>query len=216
MLAKSSYFASDGAAYELFLGRWTKRLSAPVLDFAEFPPEGALLDVGAGTGSMAFAMADRWPSRRILAIDIAEPYVAYAQSRARTAPPIFEAGDAAQLRYDNDTFAGAAAQLVLNFVPQPERALGEMRRVTRTGGRIAAAAWYTSGCSGTRRRESTRRPARPAIGSFPRRSRFRMLCRSYSKRQVWLRSSTGSITIPNGLWGLLMTTGSRSWAGRVR
>jgi ubiquinone/menaquinone biosynthesis C-methylase UbiE len=141
VLAKSSYFASDGAAYELFLGRWTKRLSAPVLDFAEFPPEGALLDVGAGTGSMAFAMADRWPSWRILAIDIAEPYVAYAQSQARIAPPIFEAGEAAQLRYDNDTFAGAAAQLVLNFVPQPERAMGEMRRVTRTGGRIAAAVW---------------------------------------------------------------------------
>ena len=56
MLAKSNYHASDGAAYELFLGRWTKRLAQPVLAFAEFAPEGTLLDVGTGTGSLAFAI----------------------------------------------------------------------------------------------------------------------------------------------------------------
>jgi precorrin-6B methylase 2 len=70
MPARSTYHASDGAAYELFLGRWTKRLAAPLLDFAEFPPDGALLDVGTGTGSLAFAMAARWPKRETLGIDI--------------------------------------------------------------------------------------------------------------------------------------------------
>ena len=34
MLARSSYHASDGAAYELFLGRWSKRLAEAVLDAA--------------------------------------------------------------------------------------------------------------------------------------------------------------------------------------
>src|SRR6202011_1952436 len=129
MPANSTYFANDGAAYELFLGRWTKQIAPPLLDFAQFPPAGAFLDVGTGTGSLAFAMAARWPDRRIAGIDTAAPYIAYARSRANGCRPAFAIGDAARLPHDGASFAGVAAQLVLNFVPQPHLAVGEMRRV---------------------------------------------------------------------------------------
>ena len=56
MPVASTYQASDGAAYEIFLGRWTKQLAPRLLDFASFAPDGPLLDVGTGTGSLAFAM----------------------------------------------------------------------------------------------------------------------------------------------------------------
>ncbi|HEY6254367.1 MAG TPA: methyltransferase domain-containing protein [Xanthobacteraceae bacterium] len=135
----STYHASDGPAYEVFLGRWTKRLAEPFLDAAEFASDGALLDVGTGTGSLALAMAARWPARRIVGIDIAKPYIAYAQSRASS--PVFEIGDAAALPYGDAAFAGAAAQLVLNFVPEPLHAVREMRRVTRPDGTVVAAVW---------------------------------------------------------------------------
>jgi SAM-dependent methyltransferase len=141
MPANSTYFANDGAAYELFLGRWTKQLAPPLLDFAQFPPAGAFLDVGTGTGSLAFAMAARWPDRRIAGIDTAAPYIAYARSRANGCRPAFAIGDAARLPHDGASFAGVAAQLVLNFVPQPHLAVGEMRRVTRSGGAVVAAVW---------------------------------------------------------------------------
>ena len=137
----STYHASDGAAYEVFLGRWTKDLASRLLDFAAFPAEGALLDVGTGTGSLAHAMAARWPSRSILGVDLAEPYVAYARARVNGSQPEFEIGDAAALHHDDGTFAGAAAQLVLNFVPNATTAVSEMRRVTRSGGAVAAAVW---------------------------------------------------------------------------
>jgi SAM-dependent methyltransferase len=137
----STYHASDGAAYEIFLGRWTKLLAPCLLDFAAFPPQGALLDLGTGTGSLARAMAARWPSRQILGIDVAEPYLAYARAQTKNPPPQFEIGDAAALDHDNGTFAGVAAQLVLNFVPNANAAIGEMRRVTRPGGTVAAAVW---------------------------------------------------------------------------
>jgi ubiquinone/menaquinone biosynthesis C-methylase UbiE len=109
MLAKSSYYASDGAAYEVFLGRWTKRLAEAVLDFAEFSSDGALLDVGTGTGSMAFAMAARWPGRSIIGVDMAHPYVAYAKSQAIHSRTSFEIGDAANLPYDDGSYTGVAA-----------------------------------------------------------------------------------------------------------
>jgi SAM-dependent methyltransferase len=141
MPANSTYHANDGAAYELFLGRCTKRLAKPLLDFAEFSTAGALLDVGTGTGSLAFAMAARWPGRKVLGIDTAAPYIAYARSQATGSLPVFEIGDAVGLHGEDASFAGAAAQLVLNFVPKADLAVSEMRRVTKSGGTVVAAVW---------------------------------------------------------------------------
>lgn len=139
--AGSAYHASDGAAYEIFLGRWTRRLAEPLLDFAAFPADGALLDVGCGTGSLAGAMAARWPGRSVVGVDIAPPYVAFARAQPATGNLAFDVADAAKLPYADGSFAGAAAQLVLNFVPDPAAALAEMKRVTVPGGRLAAAVW---------------------------------------------------------------------------
>jgi SAM-dependent methyltransferase len=136
-----TYHASDGAAYERFLGRWTKHLAPALLDFAQMPADGALLDIGTGTGSMAFAMAARWPSRRIVGIDIAKPYVDYARSQTSSPAPAFAIGDATALDFADESFAGAVAQLVLNFVPDAAAAVREMRRVTRRGGSVTAAVW---------------------------------------------------------------------------
>ena len=91
----SSYHATDGAAYEVFLGRWTRRLAEPLLDFAEFPGSGRLLDVGCGTGSLARAMAVRWPARPVVGIDVAAPYIAFARAQAGLQNLAFEVGDAA-------------------------------------------------------------------------------------------------------------------------
>jgi SAM-dependent methyltransferase len=139
--SNSRYHATDGAAYDVFLGRWTRRLAEPLLDFADFAPTGRLLEVGCATGSLARAMATRWSQRQVVGADIAEPYVAFA--RAQPCPPnlSFEVEDAASLSFPDGSFAGVAAQLVLNFVPDPLAALRQMRRVTRTGGRLVAAVW---------------------------------------------------------------------------
>jgi SAM-dependent methyltransferase len=137
----SAYHATDGASYEVFLGRWTRRLAEPLLDFAGFPATGDLLDVGCGTGSMAQAMAARWPARSVFGIDIAPPYIAFARSRAMLANLHFEVADAVRLPYADASFGGAAAQLVLNFVPDPFAALHEIERVTKPGCPVVAAVW---------------------------------------------------------------------------
>ena len=74
-LASSTYYASDGAAYEYWLGRWARRLARPFLDFAAFPDEGDILDVTTLKNTAArrayrharrrFAVGRIGPARRI-------------------------------------------------------------------------------------------------------------------------------------------------------
>lgn len=137
--APSAYVATDGAAYEIFLGRWTKALAVPMLDVLAPAKSGALLDVGCGTGSLARAMAARWPRRRVSGVDIAAPYIDYAQAFGDAID--YAVADAADLPHPDGAFAAAAAQLVFNFVPDPGRVLAEMMRVTRPGGTVAASVW---------------------------------------------------------------------------
>jgi SAM-dependent methyltransferase len=139
--SSSTYFANNGAAYEWFLGRWSRILAEHLITFANFAATGDLLDVGCGTGSLAFAMAARWPERRIVGIDAAAEYVAFARNRVLGTAPIFDIGDAINLPYPDHSFAGSGTQLVLNFVSDPLAALAEMRRVTVPGGVILAAVW---------------------------------------------------------------------------
>lgn len=136
-----SYNATDGAAYEVFLGRWTARLAEAMLDAVPIADSGALLDVGCGTGSLALAMTRRWPNREVVGVDIAPPYISYAQVREGSGQLVFDVADACKLPYPDATYAASAAQLVLNFVSDPEKALREMRRVTRPGGTVIASVW---------------------------------------------------------------------------
>lgn len=135
----SAYVATDGAAYDVFLGRWTQRLSEPLLDFMD-PPDGALLNAGCGTGSLSRAMKKRWPDRAVSGVDIASSYVAFAREQSGAAID-YKVADLAALPHRNGTFAAVAAQLVLNFVPNPRHTLQELMRVTQPGGIVAASVW---------------------------------------------------------------------------
>jgi len=133
---------ADAQAYERFMGRWSRRIANPFLDFATLPEKGSVLDVGSGTGSLSLAIAERRPEDRTVGIDPSAEYVAYAKSRQpSTGRAEFEVGDAQQLRFPNASFDGALALLVVNFIPDPAKALRELRRVTRPGGLISAAVW---------------------------------------------------------------------------
>src|SRR5262245_26571995 len=123
----SNFHASDGAAYEFWLGRWSSRLANLFLDFVEFSESGELLDVGCGTGALTLAMADRWPAGSVIGVDIAAPFISYARPRRSGDRPTFEIGDACALKYEAGRFTGVAAHLVFLFIPRPEVALREMR-----------------------------------------------------------------------------------------
>jgi SAM-dependent methyltransferase len=141
----STYTATDAEAYERLMGRWSRLLAEDFLAFAGLARGESVLDLGCGTGALSLALAARAEPRSILGIDIAERYVEHARRRSSDPRLGFAIGDAAALDFADDRFDRSLSLLALNFVPQPARALAEMRRVTREGGIVAAAVWDFAG-----------------------------------------------------------------------
>ena len=82
MSDSSSFHATDGDAYELQMGRWSRRLAELFLDFVG-PVDGDCLDLGCGTGNLTAAILRRAPAARVAGLDFSPDYVAHARGRRR-------------------------------------------------------------------------------------------------------------------------------------
>ena len=103
-------------------------------------PGLSILDVGCGIGSDVLDIAPLvGASGAVTGVDISAAMIAEAERRAVLQPSnvVFKAADAMALRFDDASFDGCRAERLLMHVPDPARALSEMVRVTRRGGRIA-------------------------------------------------------------------------------
>jgi len=145
MNASSTFAAADGDGYELVMGRWSKRLAMPFLDFAGARDGERVLDVGCGTGHLAQAIVERSMPSEVRAIDLAAAYIEHARSRNRDPRVVFEVDDACAMKFADHTFDRVHSMLVLHFVPQAAQAVSEMRRVVKPGGVVAAAVWDVRG-----------------------------------------------------------------------
>jgi ubiquinone/menaquinone biosynthesis C-methylase UbiE len=145
MRSSSTFLATDGVGYDLQMGRWSRRLAPLLIDFAGVPEFGRVLDVGCGTGSLTFALADRLREGAVTGIDLSSTYIAHAVEHCRDPRVCFEVGDATDLHFADQSFDHVLSSLVLQFIPGADRAVSQMHRVTRSGGTVAAATWDTRG-----------------------------------------------------------------------
>lgn len=135
---------TDGAAYERFMGPWTRAVGADFLDWLAMPEGLDWLDAGCGTGVFTEVLLERRPGR-IVAVDPAPAQIAFAREKALPDKAVFEVADAQDLPFPDACFDVVASALVLNFIPDRARAMAEMRRVTRPGGCIAGYVWDFTG-----------------------------------------------------------------------
>ena len=135
---------SDGS-YEQYVGRWSRLVAREFLSWLAVVPDSRWLDVGCGTGELARAILENQSPGAVCGIDPSEGFVSFARDHVRGEHVAFEVGDAMKLPYDHDDFDAAVSGLVLNFVPDATRAVGEMARVTRVGGVVGAYVWDYAG-----------------------------------------------------------------------
>ncbi len=138
------FVAAD--AYDRFMGRYSRLLAPPFADFASVIAGHRAVDVGCGPGALTEELVTRLGAASVSAVDPSEPFVTAARERLpgvdiRVAP-------AESLPFEDATFDVALAQLVVHFMADPISGLGEMRRVTRQGGLVAACVWDHAGGHG--------------------------------------------------------------------
>jgi ubiquinone/menaquinone biosynthesis C-methylase UbiE len=104
------------------------------------------LDVGCGTGALVETILALTAPSEVVGIDPSPAYAAFARDRVNDPRVRFDVGDAQALQAASATFDAVVSGLVLNFVPEPDKALSEMVRVARPGGTVAAYVWdYAEG-----------------------------------------------------------------------
>lgn len=117
---------------------------------AALQPGEKVLDVACGTGLVSFAAAAAVGRHgSVLGVDLSEGMVKAAQSRGESVTPADTASAGMRfLRMDAQELSCAAASfdvtlcaLGLMYVPDPDKAIREMWRVLRPGGRLALLVW---------------------------------------------------------------------------
>lgn len=170
--------------YERYMGRWSRLLAPRYIAFAGVGNGERALDVGAGTGSLALALESALPQSEIVGIDPSEAFVGHARASAKSARLRFEVGDAQALRFADRTFDHVMSLLVINFVPDHRKAVGEMRRVTRSRGFVSACVWdYDAGMQMLRGFWDEVVALDPAMA--PKDERHMKLCRAGQLGELW-------------------------------
>ena len=135
----------EGDGYERYMGRWSRPLASAFLDWLR-PPAGARwLDVGCGTGALTTAICARCDPRSVVACDPSEPFVAHARQASADPRATFVVAGAGTLPAIDAGFDAVVSGLVLNFIPDPAAAAGEIRERLRPGGLAAFYVWDYAG-----------------------------------------------------------------------
>lgn len=133
-------------AYDGFMGRYSRLLSSQLADLAKVHPGQRAIDVGCGTGALTAELVARLGPAAVAAVDPSESFVAATAERYPGAE--VRRAQAEALPFPDDTFDATLAQLVVHFMKDPVAGLGEMRRVTRPDGVLAACVWDHGGSQG--------------------------------------------------------------------
>ena len=138
-------FYTDGEAYELMMGRWSRLAGATFLDWLAAPKGLRWLDVGCGNGAFTEELITRCAPSVVQGIDPSEAQIAYARTRDAAKIAHFDTGDAQALSFGEASFDVATMANVISFIPDQDKAVREMARVVRPDGCVATYMWDSPG-----------------------------------------------------------------------
>ena len=136
-------FEVEADAYDRFMGRYSSLLAGPFAGLADIRLGQRVLDVGCGPGALTGELVVRLGAASVSAVDPSESFVGAA--RLRYPGVDVEQAPAERLPFEDGAFDTTLAQLVVHFMSDPAAGIAEMRRVTRSGGIVAACVWDFGG-----------------------------------------------------------------------
>ena len=139
--ARGNEVWAAGERYEPYVGRWSRRVARVFLEWLAVPAKRDWLDVGCGTGALTQTILEHADPSSVLSIDASPEFVAYARAHTDALRATLKVADACDVPLEAAAMDAAVSGLVLNFVPDPLRAVAEMVRVVRRGGVVAAYVW---------------------------------------------------------------------------
>ena len=130
-----------GDSYDAYMGRWSRQIAPRFLDWLDAPHSLDWLEVGCGTGALSAAVLAQCKPKSLFSIDPSQGFVTKARANVPDTRADFQVGDAQSLDFATASRDIAVSALVLNFVPDKDKALAEMKRVVRAGGTIGFYVW---------------------------------------------------------------------------
>lgn len=136
-------FLHGAGAYERHIGRYGVELAQELIKFADVRSGQRVLDVGCGPGALTRQLAVLLGAEHVAAIDPSPSFVQACRDRLPGVHAQVAAAEA--LPFADGVFDRVLAQLVMNFMTDAVAGVGEMCRVTRSGGMVASAVWDYAG-----------------------------------------------------------------------
>jgi SAM-dependent methyltransferase len=130
-----------GPTYEQFMGRWSRILAPRFVAWLRIPGGSHWLDVGCGTGALVNAICEHAHPASVVGCDPAEPFIEFARNHSRDPRASFVTAGVGGLPRRSGGYHGVASLFALNFFPDPEAAVREMRSVAATPGTVSASVW---------------------------------------------------------------------------
>jgi SAM-dependent methyltransferase len=134
------------STYEAFMGRWSRRLAPRFVAWLRAPHSLHWLDVGCGTGALANAICAQADPASVVGCDPSEPFIEFAREHTRDPRVAFVPAGVGSLPPRRGGYGSVTSLLALNFFPNSETALQELRSVAAPLGTVSACVWdYAEG-----------------------------------------------------------------------
>ena len=123
--------------YDLFENVYNRKVyigtGAKVAELTD--PSDEVLECACGTGAISIYIAQK--CRKLIATDFSEGMLGKAAKKCRKYPNVsFQKADITNLQFKDGQFNKVVAGNVIHLLPEPEKALRELERVVKTGGKI--------------------------------------------------------------------------------
>ena len=185
-------FRVSADAYNRMVGRYSSQLAEALIEFTRVEPPMRALDVGCGPGALTAALAARLGSECVSGADPSEPFVDAARARLPDVEIVLAGAE--DLPFTDGSFDVALSQLVLNFLPDAEAGVHEMKRVTRPGGVVASCVWdYSGGMTFLRAFWDSAREVAPEGGGAADEGEVMRWCADGELAELWRLAGLGEV-----------------------